>query len=117
MLAYTAQHEAKVALHNILNPSYMKTPKYEPLPYAIFSAYEIGYIGENEETAKDKDKLIEKVKELFDLSPAGIIEYLHLRRPIYRKTSVYGHFGHKDEDFYPWEQLNTNIIKELEALK
>ena len=86
------------------------------LVYIIGGTYPVS-VDVGVDTDIDKDKLIEKVKELFDLSPAGIIEYLHLRRPIYRKTSVYGHFGHKDEDFYPWEQLNTSIIKELEALK
>ncbi len=65
----------------------------------------------------DKEKLLTKVKELFDLSPAGIIEYLHLRKPIYRKTSVYGHFGYEEEDFYPWEVLNPKIIRELQSLK
>ncbi len=59
MLAYTAQHEAKVALYNILNPNKKKTPIYEPLPFAIFSAYEIGYVGENEDTAKEKGIEIE----------------------------------------------------------
>ncbi len=86
------------------------------LVYIIGGTYPVS-VDIRVDTDIDKDKLIEKVKELFDLSPAGIIEYLHLRRPIYRKTSVYGHFGHKDEDFYPWEQLSTSIIKELEALK
>ena len=75
MLAYTAQHEAKVALHNILNPSYMKTPKYEPLPYAIFSAYEIGYIGENEETAKDKGIDIEIGQYTYTFNEKAADEY------------------------------------------
>jgi S-adenosylmethionine synthetase len=43
--------------------------------------------------------------DVFDLSPAGLIKQLDLLRPIYRKTSNYGHFGRTDEAF-PWEVLN-----------
>ena len=53
-----------------------------------------------------KQRAEEIVKEVFDLRPAAIIEYLDLLRPIYRKTSAYGHFGRKDSDF-SWE--NTNM--------
>jgi S-adenosylmethionine synthetase len=47
----------------------------------------------------------EIINEVFDLRPAAIIEYLDLLRPIYRKTSAYGHFGREDADF-TWEQTN-----------
>jgi S-adenosylmethionine synthetase len=53
-----------------------------------------------------KQRVEEIVKTVFDLRPAAIIEYLDLLRPIYRKTSAYGHFGRKDPDF-SWE--NTNM--------
>ena len=53
-----------------------------------------------------KQRAEEIVKEVFDLRPAAIIEYLDLLRPIYRKTSAYGHFGRKDPEF-SWE--NTNM--------
>jgi S-adenosylmethionine synthetase len=43
------------------------------------------------------------VRELFPLSPRGIIEYLDLRRPIYLKTAAYGHFGRGEEDGFTWE--------------
>ncbi len=59
-----------------------------------------------------KKKVEDIVKEVFDLRPAAIIEYLDLLRPIYRKTSAYGHFGRKDPDF-TWEQTNmANILRE-----
>ncbi len=59
-----------------------------------------------------KKKVEEIVKDVFDLRPAAIIEYLDLLRPIYRKTSAYGHFGRKDPDF-TWEQTNmANILRE-----
>jgi S-adenosylmethionine synthetase len=58
----------------------------------------------------DMDKLVKVVKEIFDFRPRGIIEYLDLRRPIYRKTAAYGHFGRIDIDL-PWERLDR--VKEL----
>ncbi len=62
----------------------------------------------------DEDKIEECVKELFDLTPKGIIESLDLLRPIYRKTAAYGHFGREDADF-TWEKTDrvTDIQKYL----
>ncbi|MCD8018771.1 MAG: methionine adenosyltransferase [Clostridiales bacterium] len=51
------------------------------------------------------DKLVEIVRENFDLRPAGIIKMLDLRRPIYKQTAAYGHFGRMDLDL-PWEKLD-----------
>lgn len=51
------------------------------------------------------DKLVEIVRENFDLRPAGIIKMLDLRRPIYKQTAAYGHFGRDDLDL-PWEKLD-----------
>ena len=48
------------------------------------------------------DRIVELIKRNFDLTPKGIIDKLNLRRPIYKKTAVYGHFGRNDEDF-TWE--------------
>jgi S-adenosylmethionine synthetase len=56
-----------------------------------------------ETAAVDPEKLTSAVKELFDLRPAAIIEELDLRRPIYRKTAAYGHFGRNEREF-TWEQ-------------
>ena len=53
----------------------------------------------------DSDKLVEIVRENFDLRPAGIIKMLDLRRPIYKQTAAYGHFGRNDLDL-PWEKLD-----------
>jgi len=58
-------------------------------------------------------KLVEVVRELFDLRPAGIIKMLDLRRPIYKQTAAYGHFGRTDIDL-PWEQ--TDKADELKNL-
>jgi S-adenosylmethionine synthetase len=54
----------------------------------------------------DNDTLTKAVREVFDLTPKGIIERLSLRRPIYRRTSAYGHFGRDDSDF-TWEQTDA----------
>ena len=57
-------------------------------------------------TAKlDESKLVELVRQHFDLTPKGIIEGLDLRRPIYRATSYHGHFGREDAGF-PWEKTD-----------
>ncbi len=63
-----------------------------------------------------ESKATEIVKEVFDLRPAGIIKALDLLRPIYRKTSAYGHFGRNDPDFY-WERTDkADQIRELAGL-
>lgn len=57
-------------------------------------------------TGKIEDlKLEEIVKKVFDLTPKGIIEKLKLRRPIFKKTAAYGHFGRPDPEF-TWEQTD-----------
>jgi S-adenosylmethionine synthetase len=64
------------------------------------------------DTDINKSKVIKKIKEIFDLSPAGIIEKLKLRQPIYKLTSSYGHFG-KELDEITWEILDKEILGEL----
>ena len=63
-----------------------------------------------------KDKVQEIVKDVFDLRPAAIIEYLDLLRPIYRKTSAYGHFGRNEPEF-TWEKTNmVDVLREKAGL-
>jgi len=57
-------------------------------------------------------KIEECIKELFDLSPAGIINSLDLLKPIYRRTAAYGHFG-REEDGFNWEK--TDRAEEIKA--
>jgi S-adenosylmethionine synthetase len=65
-------------------------------------------------TGRISDEKIEKIIEQeFDLRPDGIIKMLDLRRPIYRQTSAYGHFGRLDLDL-PWERLDR--VERLRAL-
>jgi len=49
-----------------------------------------------------EDEIIEKINKNFDLTPKGIINYLHLQEPIFTKTTNYGHFG---KDDLPWEKV------------
>ena len=76
------------------------------LSYAIGVAEPTSINVDTFETGKLSDeKLVEIVRENFDLRPAGIIKMLDLRRPIYRPTAAYGHFGRNDLSL-PWEALD-----------
>ena len=76
------------------------------LSYAIGVANPTSVHVETFGTGKLSDqKLVEIIRENFDLRPAGIIRMLNLRRPIYRQTAAYGHFGRTDVDL-PWEHLD-----------
>jgi len=82
------------------------------IAYAIGVAKPVSIMVDTFKTSKvDEEKIEAKVKELFDTSPAGIIRTLNLKRPIYKKTSAYGHFGRRDVDF-SWEKTDK-----AEALK
>ena len=81
------------------------------LAYAIGVAHPTSIQVETFGTGKLSDeKLVEIIRKHFDLRPAGIIEMLDLKRPIYRKTAAYGHFGREDQGF-PWEK--TDKAEEL----
>jgi len=80
--------------------------------YAIGVADPVSVMAETYGTGKvPNSKLQETVLRHFDLTPAGIIKYLNLRRPIYRKTAVYGHFGRTEPEF-TWER--TDRVKDLQ---
>src|SRR6186713_987243 len=82
------------------------------IAYAIGVAKPISIMVDTFKTSKvDEEKIENKVKQIFDTSPAGIIRTLNLKRPIYKKTSAYGHFGRRDVDF-SWEKTDK-----AEALK
>lgn len=83
------------------------------LSYAIGVAHPTSVMVDTFGTGKVSDeRLVEIVREHFDLRPAGIIKMLDLRRPIYRQTTNYGHFGRTDVDL-PWER--TDKADELRA--
>lgn len=82
------------------------------LSYAIGVAQPTSVAVDTFGTGKLSDeKLVEIIRENFDLRPAGIIKMLDLRRPIYKQTAAYGHFGRNDLDL-PWEKLDkVEILK------
>lgn len=76
------------------------------LSYAIGVAHPTSIMVDTFGTGKlSDDKLVEIIRENFDLRPAGIIRMLDLRRPLYKQTAAYGHFGRNDLDL-PWEKLD-----------
>jgi S-adenosylmethionine synthetase len=104
--AYMARYIAK----NIVAAELCDECEVE-LAYAIGVAEPVSVMVESFGTAKiDEGEIVEKVRKVFDLTPEGIIETLKLRRPIYRKTAAYGHFGRELEEF-TWEK--TDKVNEL----
>ncbi|WP_315116571.1 methionine adenosyltransferase [uncultured Clostridium sp.] len=76
------------------------------LAYAIGVAKPVSIAVDTFETGKiPNDKIVEIINKVFDLRPASIIKTLDLRRPIYKQTAAYGHFGRTDLNL-PWEDLN-----------
>ena len=83
------------------------------LSYAIGVAQPTSILVDTIGTSKlREDQLVEMIRKHFDLRPAGIIKMLDLRRPIYKQTAAYGHFGRDDLDL-PWEKLDK--VDELKA--
>ena len=82
------------------------------LSYAIGVAQPTSVMADTFGTGKLSDeKLVDIIRENFDLRPAGIIKMLDLRRPIYKQTAAYGHFGRNDLDL-PWEKVDkADVLK------
>ena len=99
--AYAARYVAK----NIVAAGLAEKCEIQ-LSYAIGVAQPTSVMVDTFGTGKLSDeKLVEIIRENFDLRPAGIIKMLDLRRPIYKQTAAYGHFGRNDLNF-PWEALD-----------
>jgi S-adenosylmethionine synthetase len=110
---YMARYVAK----NIVGAGLAKRCEVQ-IAYAIGVADPVSVHVNTYQTSPVSDRLIETVvRELFPLTPKGIIEHLKLRRPIYRKTASYGHFGRTEEDF-TWEKLDMaeSLRRETERL-
>lgn len=92
------------------------------LAYAIGVAHPVSIFIETFGTSKvDEGEIVKTIKEEFRLTPNGIIETLDLRRPIYKKTAAYGHFGREDEDF-TWEKTDKvesfrKLLKIIKSVK
>jgi len=105
--AYAARHVAK----NLVAAGACDKATIQ-VAYAIGVVKPVSIMVDTHGTGKvSEEKIEECVKELFDLSPAGIIESLDLLRPIYRKTAAYGHFG-RTEDTFTWEK--TDRVEDIQ---
>ena len=104
--AYMARYIAK----NIVAAELSERAEVE-LAYAIGVPFPVSIMVETFGTEKvEASKIVQAVKKVFDCTPAGIIKTLDLRRPIYKKTAAYGHFGRNE---FPWEK--TDKVNELKA--
>jgi S-adenosylmethionine synthetase len=110
--AYAARHVAK----NVVAAGLAKKCEVQ-LAYAIGVAKPVSILVETFGTATiPEEKIIELIEKNFELRPAGIIKELDLRRPIYKQTAAYGHFGRHDLDL-SWEKTDkVEILKQQAAL-
>ena len=107
--AYAARYVAK----NIVAAGYAAKCEIQ-LSYAIGVAQPTSVLVDTFETGRvSNEALVEAVRKTFDLRPAGIIKMLDLRRPIYKATAAYGHFGRNDLNL-PWEK--TDKVADLKAI-
>ena len=107
----SAAYAARYAAKNIVAAGLAKRCEIQ-LSYAIGVAQPTSIMVDTFGTGVvSEDKLVEIIRENFDLRPAGIIKMLDLRRPIYKQTAAYGHFGRNDLNL-PWEKLDK-----VDALK
>jgi S-adenosylmethionine synthetase len=103
---YMARHVAK----NVVGAGLAERAQVQ-VAYAIGVADPVSIMVETFGTGKvPNGKLEAMIRRHFDFTPAGIIKYLNLRRPIYRKTAAYGHFGRNEPEF-TWERLDR--VKDL----
>lgn len=85
------------------------------LAYAIGIPEPVSILVDTFETGKiAEDKIVKLIRKNFNLTPKGIIEHLNLRRPIFKKTAAYGHFGKNDPDF-TWEKTDKADVLKKEA--
>jgi S-adenosylmethionine synthetase len=104
----SATYAARYVAKNVVAAKLAERCEVE-LAYAIGVPFPVSVMVDTYGTATVPEQRIEEaIKKVFDLSPAGIIETLDLRRPIYRKTASYGHFGRNE---FPWEK--TDKVAEI----
>lgn len=109
----SASYAARYVAKNIVAAG-LATHCEVQIAYAIGVAQPVSIAVETFGTGTvSEEKLVEAVRQTFDLRPAGIIQMLDLRRPIYKQTAAYGHFGRTDVEL-PWEKLDkVEQLKEL----
>ncbi|MCH5279761.1 MAG: methionine adenosyltransferase [Christensenellaceae bacterium] len=112
----SAAYAARYAAKNLVAQGYARRCEIQ-LAYAIGVAKPVSIRVDTFGTGKMPDsELEEMLKRSFDFRPAAIIERLGLRRPIYRETAAYGHFGRTAEGFpsgdvFPWERVDLEFVK------
>ncbi|EXJ22688.1 S-adenosylmethionine synthetase [Alkalibacterium sp. AK22] len=108
----SASYVARYIAKNIVAAQFADKVEVQ-LAYAIGVAQPVSISIDTFGTGKvSNDQLIQAVRKTFDLRPAGIIEMLDLKKPIYKQTAAYGHFGRSDIDL-PWER--TDKVEELKS--
>lgn len=106
----SASYAARYVAKNIVAAGLAKKCEIQ-LSYAIGVAHPTSIMVDTFGTGKISDEsLVDMIRKEFDLRPAGIIQTLNLRRPIYKQTAAYGHFGRNDLNL-PWERLDK--VEEL----
>lgn len=107
----SASYAARYVAKNIVAAGLARKCEIQ-LSYAIGVAHPTSIMIDTFGTGKaDDGELVDIIRKNFDLRPAGIIKMLDLRRPIYKQTAAYGHFGRKDLEF-PWERLDkVDVLK------
>lgn len=109
----SASYAARYIAKNLVAAGYAKRLEIQ-VAYAIGVAQPVSIsINTFGTGTRSETELIAAVRKTFDLRPAGIIKMLDLKRPIYKKTAAYGHFGRTDIDL-PWEHLDK--VDELKAI-
>jgi S-adenosylmethionine synthetase len=99
--SYMARHVAK----NIVAAGLAGKVELQ-IAYAIGVAEPVSVMADTMGTGTvDETRIVEAIREIFPLTPKGIIEYLNLRRPIYKQTAAYGHFGRTEPEF-SWERAD-----------
>ena len=110
----SACYAARYAAKNVVATGLADRCEIE-LAYAIGIAQPVSILVDTQGTGKlPDDKIAEIVSKVFDFTPGGIIKKLDLRRPIFRKTAAYGHFGREDADF-TWEKVDMVDALKAEA--
>jgi S-adenosylmethionine synthetase len=106
--SYMARHVAK----NIVAAGLAERVELQ-IAYAIGVSDPVSIMTDTQGTGRvDEDKLVRAIRDIFPLTPKGIIDYLNLRRPIFKKTAAYGHFGRTEPEF-TWEQ--TSKVADLKS--
>jgi len=107
----SASYMARYIAKNVVAAGLADTIELQ-LAYAIGVVEPVSIMVDTFGTAKvDEDKLKKVIQEVFPLTPRGIIEHLDLRRPIYRRTAAYGHFGRREPGF-TWELTDkVDVLK------